>query len=54
MMDWTADHVGFVVAAYLVVALLLLGVLLRGLWRARILKRTLASMKLADPGETEQ
>jgi heme exporter protein CcmD len=53
MMDWTADHVGFVAAAYIVVAVLLVGVLLRSLWRARTLKQTLARMKLSDPGETE-
>jgi heme exporter protein CcmD len=52
-MDWNADHVGFVFAAYAIVSVMLLGVLLHTLWRAKSLKKTLRDMKLSDPGQKD-
>jgi heme exporter protein CcmD len=50
MMDWSANHAGFVLAAYaiaIVVLVLVVGSILR---QARYLKRQLKDMNLADPG----
>ena len=52
-MDWSADHAGFVAAAYAIVAVVLLGVLGQTLWRANVLKKTLKDMKLTDAGSKE-
>ncbi len=53
-MDWTADHAGFVIAAYAIVAVVLAGVVLRALLRARELKRALLDLKLSDVGVLEK
>lgn len=52
-MDWNADHVGFVAAAYGISAVVLLGVLVWTLQRARTLRAKLAALKLSDPGQKE-
>jgi heme exporter protein CcmD len=52
-MDWSADHVGFVYAAYVLVGLVLMGLLLNTLLKARRLKQVLKNMKLSEPGQSE-
>jgi heme exporter protein CcmD len=52
-MDWTADHVGYVVAAYAIVALVLAGVLVRTLMKAKSLKAALREMNLPDTGQKD-
>jgi heme exporter protein CcmD len=52
-MDWSADHVGYVMAAYAIVALVLAGVLLRTLLKAKSLKAALRDLNLADTGEKD-
>jgi heme exporter protein CcmD len=52
-MDWSSEHAGFVIAAYAIVAVVLIGLVMQGLSRARTLKKTLADMKLSDPGQTD-
>jgi heme exporter protein CcmD len=54
MIDWTAAHIGFVVAAYAIVVIILTAVVGTTLWRAAALKKTLADMKLADAGATDK
>jgi heme exporter protein CcmD len=53
-MDWTADHAGFVVAAYAIVFVVLAGVVLRSLLKAQELRRALLLMKLPDVGVREK
>ena len=52
-MDWSADHVGFVAAAYGISSVVLIGVLFWTLQRAKTLKAQLAALKLSDPGQKE-
>jgi heme exporter protein CcmD len=52
-MNWQADHVGFVLLSYGIAALVLGGVVVATLLRARSLRRELAAMKLSDPGTKE-
>jgi heme exporter protein CcmD len=52
-MDWSADHVGFVFAAYAIVGLVLMGLLLNTLLKARRLQRVLKDMKLSEPGQSD-
>jgi heme exporter protein CcmD len=52
-MDWNADHVGYVVAAYAIVALVLAGVLVRTLMKAKSLKAALREMNLPDTGQKD-
>lgn len=52
-MDWTADHVSYVVVAYAVVACVLAGVVARTLWKATSLKAALRDMNLADTGQKD-
>jgi heme exporter protein CcmD len=52
-MDWTADHVGYVVAAYAIVVLVLAGVLVRTLLKAKSLKAALREMNLPDTGQKD-
>lgn len=52
-MDWAGDHVEYVVAAYAVVAVVMIGLLVHTLWRAKKLKQTLANMRLSDPGQKD-
>ena len=54
MIDLNADYLGFVLAAYGIAAVVLLAVVATTLMRARALKRTLAAMKLSDPGQKEK
>jgi ABC-type thiamin/hydroxymethylpyrimidine transport system permease subunit len=54
MIDWTADHVGFVLVAYAIVAALLAAIVVATLRRAGTLKKSLAAMKLSDPGQSEK
>ncbi len=49
-MDWSADHVGFVIAAYAISGAVLLGLLLNTLFKARRLKQQLKDLKLSEPG----
>ena len=52
MTDWTANHISFVIAAYAIVATVLALVVGAILLRAATLRKTLAEMKLSDPGKT--
>jgi heme exporter protein CcmD len=52
-MDWNANHAGFVLAAYAIVAFVLAAVVLRTLWRAKMLKAALREMKLPDTGQRD-
>jgi heme exporter protein CcmD len=49
-MDWSADHVDFVIAAYAIVAVVLVGLLLQILFNAKRLKQQLKHLKLGEPG----
>lgn len=53
MMDWSADHVGSVIAAYAVVGVVLLGLLMNTLFKARRLKQQLKDLKLPEPGASD-
>jgi heme exporter protein CcmD len=53
MIDWNADHIGFVIAAYAIVAVVLLVVVATTLRGASRLKKTLAAMKLSDSGQKD-
>jgi heme exporter protein CcmD len=53
MIDLAADHLGFVVASYVIAALVFGGLLVRELMTARQLKRDLAARGLADPGQKD-
>jgi heme exporter protein CcmD len=53
-MDWNADHVGYVVAAYAVVAVVLAAVLVRTVMKAKSLKAALREMNLPDTGQRDQ
>lgn len=52
-MDWSADHVGFVFAAYAIVGVVLIGLLLSTVLKARRLKRVLKDLKLSEPEQSE-
>jgi heme exporter protein CcmD len=52
-MDWHADHAGYVVAAYAIVAVVLVGVLGRTLLKAKSLKAALREMNLPDAGQKD-
>jgi heme exporter protein CcmD len=52
-MDWAADHVSYVVAAYAIVALVLAAVLVRTLLKAKSLKAALRELNLPDTGQKE-
>lgn len=52
-MDWTADHVSYVVAAYAIVAFVLAVVLVHTLMKAKSLKAALRKMNLADTGQKD-
>lgn len=54
MIDFASDYIGYVLSAYGIAALVLLGVVVSTLAKARSLKRTLADMKLSDPGQSEK
>jgi heme exporter protein CcmD len=53
MMDWSAEHIGFVVAAYAITGVVLGGVLVATLKRAKLLKAQLVVLKLSDPGQKD-
>jgi hypothetical protein len=53
MIDWTAEHVGFVLGAYTCVAVVLGGIAIRTLLHSRALKQDLAALKIADVGKKE-
>ena len=53
MLDWNADHVSFVIAAYAIVFVVLAVVVGATLMRASALKKTLRNMKLADTGQKD-
>jgi heme exporter protein CcmD len=50
MIDWNAEHINFVIAAYAIAALVLAIVIIQPLLQARALKRQLQAMNLADTG----
>ena len=50
-MDWSADNAGYVLAAYAIVVVVLAGVLVRTLLKARSLKAALHKMNLPDTGQ---
>lgn len=52
-MDWSADHVGYVVAAYVFVAIVLVGIVLRTFMKAKSLKSALQDMNLPDTGQRD-
>jgi hypothetical protein len=54
MIDWSANHISFVIVAYAIVGLVLLAVVAATLLRASRLKKVLGQMKLADPGQQDQ
>jgi uncharacterized membrane-anchored protein YhcB (DUF1043 family) len=51
MLDWTSPHVGFVIAAYAIVAFVWIGVLVAELRTASLLRQQLKQMNLSDPGQ---
>ncbi len=53
MIDFTADHLGFVAASYGIVAVVLVAVVVRAVMKARQLKRELSSQGLSDPGQRD-
>ncbi len=53
MINWSADHISFVIVAYAIVALVLLVSVATTLRRASTLKQALADMKLTDPGQKD-
>jgi heme exporter protein CcmD len=54
MIDWNGDHIGFVLTAYVIVAVVLAIVVAMTLQRAATLKKTLAEMKLPDTGQQDK
>jgi heme exporter protein CcmD len=50
MIDLTANHIGFVLASYGIVALVLVGLVAAVLKRSGDLKRQLSEMNLPEPG----
>ncbi len=54
MIDWNADHIGFVITAYAIAAAVLAIVIIQPLLRARNLKRQLQAMNLADTGRDDK
>jgi heme exporter protein CcmD len=54
MIDWTADHIAFVITAYAIVFAVLAAVLVATLMRASSLRKTLKAMNLPDTGEKDQ
>jgi heme exporter protein CcmD len=52
-MDWAANHVDFVLAAYGITALVLAAVVLRTVWKAQALKARLKDMNLPDAGQKD-
>jgi heme exporter protein CcmD len=52
-MDWNSQHVGYVMAAYTSVAVVLGAVVLHTLWRAKSLKAQLRKLNLNDTGQKE-
>jgi heme exporter protein CcmD len=53
MIDFAAEHVGFVVVSYGIVTLVLAGLVLRAVLRARTLKNALSAQGLSDPGQKD-
>ena len=53
MLDLTSDYIVYVLTAYGIAAVVLLGLVINTLRRARSLKRQLQEMKLSDPGQKE-
>jgi heme exporter protein CcmD len=53
IIDWAADHISFVIAAYAIVAAVLGVTVAWILWRASALKKTLADMNLPDTGQKD-
>lgn len=53
MIDFSADHVSYVLAAYAIVALVLAGVLVRTVLKAKSLKAALHEMNVADTGQRD-
>jgi heme exporter protein CcmD len=54
MIDLNADHIGFVLASYGVVAVVLTALVVTVLWRSRMLKRQLRHMNLPEPGARDK
>ncbi len=53
MIDWNDHNINFVIVAYAIVVLVLLALVAATLLRAAALKKTLAGMKLSDPGSKD-
>jgi heme exporter protein CcmD len=53
MIDWHAHNINFVIVAYAIVVVVLLALVAATLMRAAALKKTLAEMKLPDPGHKD-
>ena len=53
MIDFNADHISYVLAAYGITALVLLTLVAMNLRQANSLKRQLKAMKLSDPGQKD-
>jgi heme exporter protein D len=53
MINWTADHVEYVLAAYGVAGFVLAALVVRTLRQSAVLKKTLSEMKLTDPGQKD-
>jgi heme exporter protein CcmD len=50
MIDFAAEHIGFVIASYAIVATVLLALVTHVLWRSGKLKQELRAQNLAEPG----
>ena len=53
MIDWSASHINFVIAAYAIVFLVLAVIVVTTFMRAAALKKNLADMKLPDTGQKD-
>ena len=53
MLDLTSDYIAYVLTAYGLAAVVLMGLVVHTLQQARGLKRQLLEMRLSDPGQKE-
>jgi heme exporter protein CcmD len=53
MIDWSADHINFVIAAYAITAAVLILAVVAVVQRSRTLKAQLLQMNLTDTGQKD-
>lgn len=53
MINWNADHIDFVIVAYVIVFIVLAAIVIATLMRASTLKKTLGDMKIPDTGQKD-